>query len=105
MCYQYFTGYAAVRNCIIAAYCCLDNIYKLGYIVVSRLNIICVNRPSNNSPAKCVIDISNGVETVRDSGILEREVDVMPIGNLDDGQIVDAVSGVSVDSLGGISAV
>jgi hypothetical protein len=68
---QDFAGNTAIRYCIRAAHCCLDNIYKLGYIVVSWFYIICSWGVTNQPKNKGVIEASDRVESIGDGGVLE----------------------------------
>lgn len=83
MCYENLTRYAVVRYCIIGTHCCFDNIYKLGYIIVSRLNIIRIYRPTHEPPTESVVKVADTVKAVGDGGILQGEIDMVPIGDFD----------------------
>lgn len=89
MCNENLTCYGIKRYCVVGTYCILDNIYKLGYIVVSWLNIICIYRPSYEPPTEGVVKVADAVKAVGDAGVLQGEVDVVAVGNLNHGQIVD----------------
>ena len=67
---QEFAGNAVIRYCIRCSHCCFDNIYKLGYIIITGLNIICCSWVSNESKDESVIETADTVETVGDSSIL-----------------------------------
>jgi hypothetical protein len=68
---QEFTGYTTVSYCIRCAHCCFDCAYKLGYCVISWLYVGCSRGVPNETENECIVEIADGVETVRDVGGLE----------------------------------
>jgi len=68
---QEFAGYTTISYCIRCAHCCFDSIYKLGYCVISGLYVGCSCWVPNETKDEGVVEIADGIEGVRDTGILE----------------------------------
>jgi hypothetical protein len=53
----------------------------LYYGVVAGFYIICCDGAGDETESESVVSCSDGIETVGDTGILETEIDVVPIGD------------------------